>query len=69
MTSKKDQFIRAFDGFKVLCIPYEQGGDKRRFSMYFFLPNAKDGLSALVEKVASESTLLHHKSFVILKSK
>lgn len=28
---------------------------------FFFQINAKDGLSALVEKVASESTLLHHK--------
>jgi serpin B len=29
--------------------------------MYFFLPNANDGLSTLVEKVASESELLDHK--------
>jgi len=28
--------------------------------MYFFLPNAKDGLSDLVEKVASKSEFLHH---------
>ena len=61
MTSKKKQFIRAFDGFKVLGLPYKQGEDKRQFSMYFFLPNAKDGLTALVEKVASESELLQHK--------
>lgn len=61
MTSKKKQFIRAFDGFKVLGLPYKQGEDKRQFTMYFFLPNAKDGLAALVEKVASESELLQHK--------
>ncbi|KEH35737.1 serpin-ZX-like protein [Medicago truncatula] len=61
MTSKKKQFIRAFDGFKVLGLPYKQGEDKRRFTMYFFLPNAKDGLPSLVEKVASESDLLQHK--------
>jgi len=61
MTSKKMQFIRAFDGFKVLGLPYKQGKDMRRFTMYFFLPNAKDGLPNLVEKVASESDLLGHK--------
>ncbi|KEH31017.1 serpin-like protein [Medicago truncatula] len=61
MTSSLDQFIRAFDGFKVLRLPYKQGKDERKFSMYIFLPNAKDGLSALVEKVASEFELLEHK--------
>ncbi|XP_057505137.1 serpin-ZX [Actinidia eriantha] len=55
MTSKKKQLVRAFDGFKVLTLPYKQGEDKRRFSMYFFLPDAKDGLPALIEKVSSES--------------
>ncbi|KAF7137845.1 hypothetical protein RHSIM_Rhsim07G0233200 [Rhododendron simsii] len=58
MTSKKKQLVTAFDGFKVLKLPYKQGEDKRRFSMYFFLPNAKDGLSALMEKVSSESGFL-----------
>ncbi|KAH7567358.1 hypothetical protein ACOSP7_010797 [Xanthoceras sorbifolium] len=58
MTSKKKQTIGAFDGFKVLGLPYKQGGDKRRFTMYFFLPDAKDGLPALVEKMDSESGFL-----------
>ena len=61
MTSERKQFIRAFDGFKVLGLPYKQGEDKRQFTMYFFLPNAKDGLLALLEKLASESELLQHK--------
>ncbi|TKY75106.1 Serpin-ZX protein [Spatholobus suberectus] len=61
MTSKKKQFIRAFDGFKVLGLPYKQGEDKRQFTMYFFLPDAKDGLLALAEKFASESGFLEHK--------
>jgi serpin B len=61
MRSYKKHFISAFDDFKVLGLPYEQGEDERQFSMYIFLPNAKDGLTALVEKVASESELLHHK--------
>ncbi|XP_068480716.1 serpin-ZX [Phaseolus vulgaris] len=58
MTSKKKQFIRPFDGFKVLGLRYKQGEDKRQFSMYFFLPDAKDGLPALAEKLASESGFL-----------
>ncbi|KAK6278185.1 hypothetical protein POUND7_018508 [Theobroma cacao] len=58
MTSQKKQAVGAYDGFKVLGLPYKQGGDKRRFSMYFFLPDAKDGLPALVEKVSSESGFL-----------
>ncbi|KAL3617782.1 hypothetical protein CASFOL_038103 [Castilleja foliolosa] len=55
MTSRKDQYIRSFDDFKVLSLPYRQGGDKRRFVMHIFLPNARDGLPALVEKVSSTS--------------
>lgn len=61
MTSKKKQYIGAFDGFKVLGLPYNQGEDKRQFTMYFFLPDAKDGLSALTEKLASESGYLEDK--------
>lgn len=61
MTSKKKQYIGAFDGFKVLGLPYNQGEDKRQFTMYFFLPDAKDGLSALAGKLASESGFLERK--------
>ncbi|CAI9763670.1 unnamed protein product [Fraxinus pennsylvanica] len=60
MTSKQKQYIRAFDGFRVLGLPYKQGEDRRKFSMYFFLPDAKDGLPALVEKFGSESGFLEH---------
>jgi serpin B len=58
MTSWERQLVSAFDGFKVLGLPYKQGKDKRCFSMYFFLPDARDGLPALVEKVCSESGFL-----------
>jgi serpin B len=58
MTSNKKQFIRAFKGFKVLGLPYKQGEDRREFSMYIFLPDAEDGLQALVEKIASQPELL-----------
>ncbi|KAL6317998.1 hypothetical protein AAG906_031053 [Vitis piasezkii] len=58
MTSKKKQLISTFDDFKVLGLSYKQGGDKRSFSMYFFLPDAKDGLQALIDKVGSDSAFL-----------
>ncbi|WJX41306.1 hypothetical protein P8452_28676 [Trifolium repens] len=60
MTSYKKQFVRAFDDFKVLRLPYEKGVDERQFSMYFFLPDAKDGLLTLIEKMASELEFLKH---------
>ncbi|KAL9165036.1 hypothetical protein ABFS82_06G144400 [Erythranthe guttata] len=55
MTSWERQYIRDFEGFKVLRLPYKQGEDKRKFSMYIFLPDAKDGLPSLIEKAGSES--------------
>ncbi|RHN73821.1 putative Serpin family protein [Medicago truncatula] len=61
MVSKKMQFIEAYDGSKVLRLPYKKGQDTRQFSMYIFLPNAKDGLPALVEKMTSKYELLHEK--------
>ncbi|KAK4429067.1 Serpin-ZX [Sesamum alatum] len=60
MTSEKRQYILAFDGFKVLGLPYKQGGDKRKFSMYFFLPDANDGLPDLIEKMGSRSGFIDH---------
>uniref|UniRef100_A0A1D1XWS9 Serpin-ZX n=1 Tax=Anthurium amnicola TaxID=1678845 RepID=A0A1D1XWS9_9ARAE len=58
MTSKKKQLISANDGFKVLKLPYLQGDDRRQFSMCLFLPDGKDGLWGLVEKLSSESAHL-----------
>lgn len=60
MSSKKKQYVRAFDDFKVLGLTYKQGEDKRKFSMYIFLPDAKDGLPALVQKVSSGSGFIEH---------
>ncbi|KAK1395728.1 hypothetical protein POM88_005591 [Heracleum sosnowskyi] len=62
MTSKKKQLISAFDGFKVLELPYKRGGDRRQFSMYFFLPDAKDGLPRLVDEVGSVAGFLERHS-------
>ncbi|GJY63158.1 serine protease inhibitor family protein [Tanacetum coccineum] len=58
MTSKKKQFVREYDGFKVLRLPYLQGEDEHRFTMYFFLPNEKDGLPQLIQKIGSESDFM-----------
>ncbi|XP_071692069.1 serpin-ZX-like [Rutidosis leptorrhynchoides] len=58
MTSKKKQFLRKYEDFKVLGLPYENGNDKRRFTMYIFLPDAKDGISSLIQKVGSLSDFL-----------
>ncbi|KAK1316246.1 Serpin-ZX [Acorus calamus] len=58
MTSRKKRFLRSHDGFKVLRMPYAQGRDQRQFSMYLFLPDARDGLRTLSERLASESGFL-----------
>lgn len=56
MTSETDQFVKEFGGFKVLRLPYYQGNDDtRKFSMYLCLPNANNGLPALIDKVSSKS--------------
>jgi serpin B len=61
MTNKNKQFIRAFDGYKVLRLLYKKGEDKRQFYMDIFLPNQKNGLPDLVKKVASKPELLCQK--------
>ncbi|XP_009757192.1 serpin-ZX [Nicotiana tabacum] len=60
MTSKKKQYIAAFDCFKILRLPYKQGTDTRRFCMYFILPDAHDGLPALLEKISLEPGFLNN---------
>ncbi|CAA7029895.1 unnamed protein product [Microthlaspi erraticum] len=57
MTSNEDQYVSAYDGFKVLRLPFLRGGNgdtNREFAMYFYLPDEKDdGLDNLVDKMAS----------------
>ncbi|KAG5539427.1 hypothetical protein RHGRI_019835 [Rhododendron griersonianum] len=50
MTSHKKYYFGSFEGFNVLRIPYQGRKLNKSFSMYFFLPNEKDGLKNLVEK-------------------
>jgi serpin B len=58
MSSTDDQYIASYDTFKVLKLPYQQGGDTRQFSMYIILPESQDGLWSLAEKVSSEPEFL-----------
>lgn len=61
MTSNKKQYAVAFDGFKVLVLHYKQGRDTTcRFCMYLILPDARDGLPALIDKISSEPGFLNH---------
>ncbi|PRQ18610.1 putative Serpin family protein [Rosa chinensis] len=61
MTSCRErQYISEFDGFKVLKLLYRTGKDKRLYSMCLFLPDAKDGLPAMVERLNSECGLRSH---------
>ncbi|KAF5806568.1 putative Serpin family protein [Helianthus annuus] len=55
MTSKKKQFVREHDDLKVLGLPYLKGQDNRKFTMYFYLQDAKDGLPSLLQKIGSAS--------------
>ncbi|AEE33928.1 Serine protease inhibitor (SERPIN) family protein [Arabidopsis thaliana] len=49
------QYIAAYDGFKVLRLPYRQGRDNtnRNFSMYFYLPDKKGELDDLLKRMTS----------------
>ncbi|TVU46165.1 hypothetical protein EJB05_05684, partial [Eragrostis curvula] len=58
MSSTRAQYVASYDNLKVLKLPYQQGGDKRQFSLYILLPEAKDGLWSLAEKLSSEPEFL-----------
>ncbi|WVZ59825.1 hypothetical protein U9M48_009919 [Paspalum notatum var. saurae] len=58
MSSTDKQYIASYNDLKVLKLPYLQGGDKRQFSMYILLPEAKDGIWSLAEKLSSEPEFL-----------
>ncbi|CAL4934742.1 unnamed protein product [Urochloa decumbens] len=58
MSSTDDQYMSSYGNLKVLKLPYQQGGDKRQFSMYILLPEAQDGLWSLAEKLRSEPEFL-----------
>ncbi|KAB2632200.1 serpin-ZX-like [Pyrus ussuriensis x Pyrus communis] len=60
MTNYKNQYLEAFDCFKVLKLNYEKGENEEwHFSMCVFLPDEKDGLPTLVDRVCSELGFLN----------
>ncbi|CAI0454459.1 unnamed protein product [Linum tenue] len=46
---------------QVVKMPYQTGSDhdSRRFSMCFFLPNARDGLAGLLDRIRAEPMMLN----------
>ncbi|KAJ0241114.1 Serpin domain-containing protein [Hirschfeldia incana] len=53
-TASRKQYVKEYDDFKVLKLSFQQGRDiNRQFSMYFYLPDDKDGLDNLVKRMAS----------------
>lgn len=57
----EEYLCRSFEGYKVLKLPYQSGLDTRLFSMYFFLPEKKDGLSNLVRMFNSKPGFFNQK--------
>ncbi|KAL0431799.1 UNVERIFIED_CONTAM: Serpin-ZXA [Sesamum radiatum] len=59
MTSRYNEkhLYRGNDEYKILQIPYQNGQDMRKFSMYFFLPEKTDGLQNLVQSFHSNPEL------------
>ncbi|PNT63889.1 probable non-inhibitory serpin-Z9 isoform X2 [Brachypodium distachyon] len=54
----RTRLFAVHDGFKVIKLPYKQGNNERKFSMYIFLPDAHDGLFELTKKIFSEPAFL-----------
>ncbi|XP_023881748.1 serpin-ZX [Quercus suber] len=50
----------SFDGFKVLKLPYKNKQDQRQFSIYFYLPDERDGLKNLLQQLNPNSEFLKH---------
>lgn len=51
MENNMHYFYGKFEDFKLVKLPYEIGQcTNKKFSMYIFLPHAKDGLPDVIEK-------------------
>ncbi|XVF68511.1 hypothetical protein PTKIN_Ptkin11bG0008500 [Pterospermum kingtungense] len=61
ISEKYESFLyMAIDGFKILKLPCKINGQStRKFAMYFFLPDAKDGLQEFVEMLKNEPGFLN----------
>ncbi|XP_047088009.1 serpin-Z2B-like [Lolium rigidum] len=60
MSTTNKQFISSTGNLKILKLPYQQGGDSRQFSMYILLPEARDGLWSLVNRLNTEPELIEN---------
>ncbi|EAY80397.1 hypothetical protein OsI_35575 [Oryza sativa Indica Group] len=54
----RTRLFAVHDNFKVIKLPYKQGKNERKFSMYIFLPDDHDGLFELTQKIFSEPMFL-----------
>jgi serpin B len=71
MRSRSSQFVSVHDGLKVLKLPYKSplprqqytaaGDQVPRYSMYVFLPDARDGLPDLVARMTSMPGFWRHR--------
>ncbi|XVF71314.1 hypothetical protein PTKIN_Ptkin12aG0027300 [Pterospermum kingtungense] len=60
---------RSFDGYKVLKLPYKNSQRTRKFAMYFFLPDARDGLKSLLHAYICSSPTLNTSISLLILSK
>lgn len=60
--------LDVYEGFKVLDLPYREGSDYdedgRYFLMQIYLPDEKDGLPAMLERLASTPGFLNDKDAI-----
>ncbi|KAK4278185.1 hypothetical protein QN277_016066 [Acacia crassicarpa] len=57
----KEYYYRSFENYKILKLPYQNGNNSLKFSMYFFLPHEKDGLPSLIHSLDSNPRILNQK--------
>jgi len=54
MTGASCRYTHVYEGFKVINLQYRRGReDSRSFSMQIYLPDEKDGLPSMLERLAS----------------
>lgn len=56
---EKHLYRLAGEDFRILKVPYKNNLDARKVSMYFFLPDQKDGLEDLIEMFNSDPELMN----------
>ncbi|XP_047056190.1 serpin-Z1-like [Lolium rigidum] len=73
MSSRLSQYIACCPDWKVLKLLYACGGidesRRRQFAMYIYLPNQRNGLQSMVQKLAASPDLLNQVSMDIWANK